>query len=863
MGAGAIYTARMGSAAGPGDDDILGIDMNDTDPRRGRGGGKRRARTGGGRRNDRKARLFRTLKLAVGIMLGVGAVGLIALAGLFIYYGSDPKLPNIKQMSDFHPPQLSRVLDRNGQPIGAVGGPERRRVMPLDKIPKHFLSAVIAAEDPSFYQHEGLDYSGIARAVISNVTRGRIGAGRWGQGGSTITQQVVKWLTQSFEKTPRRKIQEMILARRLSKQLSKDEILAIYVNLINYGAGYHGCEEAAQYFFGKSISQVDLAEGAFLAGVPQSPERNSPHKYPNAAKRRQIYVLEQMVLHRYIDQAAAKAAADRPIAVRPPSRSDLVHAPEAMSSVHRVLAEKYGAEAIPSLGAVVKTTLDLPLQKLAREALERGLESLDQRQGYRGPVGHVDGNKLGQYRYELKLARELGKGGEAAKQAAAEAARSKRPRRFELRPIRDPDIFEGLVEKLEKDPAKPREGRLVLDIGGRTGVVDLALESRYTRGAKPLTVDRFRPGDLVRVRLAPERRKSGAAAKDEATPLALELGPQAAMVVMDPRTRDILALVGGYNYRPGGWDRSQRALRPAGSTFKPFVFAAAIESRRYTPASVLIDAPTPYEGWNPKNYDNTTFKGRVRLRVALAESLNMVAVRLGGEVGLPAIIDLATRAGITTPMPKDVGLSLALGANSVSPLELANAFATFPAEGQRMSPRLVTAVNDEELPRADQPVVGMKPEVAYVMTSLMKSVISEGTGKAAARIGRPLAGKTGTSSEEKDAWFVGYSPDLLAAVWVGFDDGKSLGKGEAGGRTSVPIWTEFMAKALADRPTRDFSPPPGVDIVRIDPATGLLPPPGAEGMDEVFLEGTAPRETAVGGNEGETADKLLFQGANP
>jgi penicillin-binding protein 1A len=487
-------------------------------------------------------------------------------------------------------------------------------------------------------------------------------------------------------------------------------------------------------------------------------------------------------------------------------------------------------------------------------------------------VGHIDGSKRGQYRYELELARQLGKGGDVAKNAAAEAARSKRPRRYDLRPIRDPDIFEGLVESLEKDPAQPKAGRLVVDIGGRSGVVDLAQEPRYTRGPKPLTVDRFRPGDLVRVRLAPERRRTSTSAagqngKPGPEPLALELGPQAAMVVLDPRSRELLALVGGYNYRPGGWDRTQRALRQAGSAFKPFVFAAAIESRKLTAASVLIDAPEVYESvgevWKPQNYEKESYKGRVRLRTALAESLNTVAIRVANDVGLPAIISLAERAGITTPMPRDVGLSLALGANSVSPLELANAFATFPAGGQRQSWRLITEVNGEEQKVTEEPVAAFRPETAYVMTSIMKSVISEGTGKGAARVGRPVAGKTGTSSDEKDAWFVGFSPDLLAAIWVGFDDGKPLGKGEAGGRTAVPIWADFMTRALADRPTRDFTPPPGVEVVRIDPASGLLPPPGAEGVEEVFLQGTAPRETAVSTDEAATADKLLFQDGTP
>jgi penicillin-binding protein 1A len=849
----------MGSGAGPSadEDDLIGINMSDTDPRRRRSGNRKRS--GGGGAGGRRAKVIRVLKWVGGGILAAGALGMLLVAGLFLYYGSDPKLPNLKKISDYRPPQLTRVLDRNGKQVGAIGA-QRRRVVTFDKIPKQFIHAVISAEDPSFYQHEGIDYWGLLRAVVSNVTEGRIGPGRWGQGGSTITQQVVKSLLFSPEKTPRRKIQEMILARRLSKQLSKDEILTIYVNEINYGEGHYGCEEAAQYYFGKSISDVDLGEAAFLAGVPQRPEKHSPYKNAESAKTRQIYVLRQMVEHGYIDKAAADVPAKRPITVLPQSRADAGVAPEAVGTVSRLLAEKHGAEALPSLGAVVKTTIDAELQKQAREAVERGLESLDQRQGYRGPTGHLEGARLAQYRWELKLARDLGRNDEAGKAAAAEARRSKRPIRFNLRPIREPDVFEGVVDRVARDAADPKRARLVIDMGGRTGAVDLGQEGRYARGPKPLA-ERFRPGDLVRVRFAPERRR-GPQAKDEETPLALELGPQAAMVVLDPRTREVLALVGGYNYRPGGWDRSQRAFRQAGSTFKPFVYAAAIESGRYTAATLVNDAPEVYDLWKPQNYEKEVFRGRIRLRTALADSINTVAIRLLADVGLQPVTDLATKAGITTPFPKDVGLSLALGANSVTPIELANAFATFPAGGERASWRLVTAVNDEPLPRTDEPVAAFKPETAYVMISLMRSVVEEGTAKAAgARIRRPLAGKTGTSSDKKDAWFVGFSPDLLAAVWVGFDDSKTLGEGEAGGRTAVPIWTDFMARALADRPARDFTPPPAITVVRIDPATGLLPPPGTEGIEEVFLEGTAPKETSVNRDESAAADKLLFQGA--
>jgi penicillin-binding protein 1A len=865
--------ASEGDRGGGGDpgkeDQIFGIDLEDRDPRHSRGRRNRRRPTGG----DRRARVLRGLKLAgMGTLIG-GAACLLLASGLFLYYGSDPKLPNLKRLGDYKPPQMTRVLDRNGALMGSLGSPERRRVVPLDQVPKHFLNAVIAAEDPSFYKHEGIDYWAVVRSQITNILGGRIGPGRWGQGGSTITQQVVKLLLLSPEKTARRKIQEIILARRLSRQLSKDEILSIYVNQVNYGGGHYGCEEAAQHYFGKSIKDVSLAEGAFLAGVPQRPESHSPYKNPESAMSRRLYVLRQMVQHGYVDEATANKVAKQPLQVLPQTKTETGFAPEAVGSVHRLLAEKYGAEVLPTLGTTVKTTIDLGLQKLARESLERGLEGVDQRQGYRGPSGHLDGQKLEQYRHELRLARELGKGGAAAKAAAVEAARAKRPAKYGLRPIGEFDIFQGVVDRVERDeePApgasKPTHapgqgGRLVVDIGGSQGIVDLSLETRYTRGPKPWLVDRFRAGDLLRVRIAGERRKP-TDPPGAPPPLALELGPQAAMVVLDPQSHEVLALVGGYNYRAGGFDRTQRAFRQPGSAFKPFVYAASLMNGR-TAASMVNDAPEVYDLWKPQNYEKEQFRGPVSLRTALANSINTVAIRLLNEVGVPKVVELATRSGITTPMPPEVGLSLALGSNSVSPLELANAFATFADSGTFRKVRLVAGIEGEELPNADEPVPALRPEIAYLVVSLMRSVVEEGTARTAgARIRRPLAGKTGTSSDKRDAWFVGFSPDLLAAVWLGYDDSRPLGEGEAGGRTAVPIWTEFMARALADRPVKDFTAPAGIEVARIDPSTGLLPPPGVEGIEEVFLAGTAPRETTVNPEESSKADQLLFGSTPP
>lgn len=788
--------------------------------------------------------------LRVLLILGVvGAVlGMGGLAGIFIYYGRDPNLPTLRALGDYHPKQVVRVVDRSGAVIGEIG--EKRTVVPFSAIPKVLVQAVISAEDAAFYQHGGIDYRGMLRAFIENVVRRRTA-----QGGSTITQQVVKTFLLSPERTLRRKVQEIILARRLTEQLSKDEVLTLYLNQINFGQGHYGCEEAARYYFGKSVRDINTAEAALLAGLPQGPERLSPRRHPDAAKNRQRYVLGQMAEHGYITRQEAEKLAAEPIRL---SREvgPTVAAPEAMDYVGHVLAEDGRAKAAEN-GGIIETTIDAKLQLVAREALERGLEDLDARQGYRGRSGHLQGRALEKHRTQLTAARE-----ERQKKGWALG------------------IVDGVVEKVEADPQNPGGGRLIVDIGGVRGAVDLTREPRYEKGPKPL-VARFVPGDLVRVRLAPERGQGG-----ELVSLALEIGPQAAMVVMDPQTHEVLALVGGYNYRAPGFDRSRDARRQPGSSFKPILYAAALDTGKYTAASIVNDAATPIPmptgvTFKPQNHETDDYKGPVTLRFALAESINTVAVRVLADISIPTALDMARKVGLvlvpsgsgavfTSPRGEaramemtqalsKVGPSLALGAVDVAPIDMVNAYAAFASGGKRGDWSIVKSVLGQAM-AVKAPEQAVRPEVAYVITAMMKSVVQEGTARsAAARLRRPAAGKTGTSDISRDAWFIGYTPDLLAGVWVGFDDGKPLGRGEAGARSALPIWTSLMTKALANRPVRDFPQPPGVVVARIDKKTGLLALPGSDGLDEVFVNGTAPTEAAPAAGEEPSADKLLLE----
>jgi penicillin-binding protein 1A len=853
-----------------------GPTLDDRDPRRGSG---KRATTKSKLRTrppGRGAGEGPPWKRALRIGGTVAALGLFAaiavLVGLFSYYGSDPKLPDLSRLDTYRPKQVTRILDRNGKAIGELGN-EKRTVVPYDAIPKLLINAVVAAEDADYFQHSGLNYRGMIRAFLEDLVRGRRA-----QGGSSITQQVVKNLVLSPERTLRRKVQEIILARQLSEKLSKEEVLALYLNQIYYGHGRYGCEEAARYFFGKSVRDINLAEAALLAGLPQSPERLSPRRHPEAAKTRQRYVLGQMAERGYIDRATADRVAAEPIRLARESASARGIAAEAVDVVGAVLAEKLGESAATESGITVTTTLDGHLQELARASLERGLEDLDARQGFRGPSGHLTGRALDVRRYDLVKAHAGGLG--------------------------DSEIVEGIVARVEPDPKNVKLGHLYVDAGVREkghealkppvlprpsskkgpkakgprptwpsdealaaakegvkeGVVDLALEPRYSKGTKALS-ERFKPGDLVRVRYAADHPH----AEGRPFPLALELGPEAAMVVMDPTTHEILALVGGYDFHSGGFDRSLRASRQPGSAFKPIVYATAIEAKKITPASIINDAPEVYDLWKPQNYEKEEFRGPVRVRTALADSINTVAIKVLSDVGIDQVRAVATRIGITSPIAPDIGLSLALGSLTVTPLELCNAYATFADGGQTAKvdrASLVSAIGDQKLPPPQlQP--GLPPEVAYVMVSLMRSVIDEGTARSAVagKLHRPVAGKTGTSNGQRDAWFVGFTPDLLAAVWVGFDDMKKLGRGEAGGKTAAPIWADFMVKATAGKPTKDFAQPPGVVVQRIDKATGLLAAPGQESgtLDEVFLDGTAPTQQAPAAGEEQSPDKLLLQ----
>lgn len=735
----------------------------------------------------------------VGLLSVIG--GALGLATLVWYYGRD--LPAVESLREYRPAQTTRILDRDGRLIDELFV-ERRTVVPLSRVPRVFVLSVLAAEDADFYRHEGLDYPGLLRAVArSLVTGNRM------RGTSTITQQIVKNLILSPERSLARKVKELILARRLEQQYTKDEILALYLNTINYGHGRYGVEEASRFYFGKHIDELDLAEASLLAGVPQAPTHLSPRAHPEAAKRRQAFILTQLEEKRArywpdLTVEEIRTARERAVPITTiPEEGE--NAPEIVSYVRSTLTRIVGREAVSRGGYTVHTTLNLDLQHTARDALRAGLTKLDQRRGTKAPF-----------------------------RAPSRRASENAARRRVSSPLAAGRTYDATVIG-----ANDEAGLIELDIDGSRA------------NARISAVERFNPQHLPPSRFAERGAQLRAFVERLADPgeagavaeARIDLGPEGAVLVLDPRSREVLAMVGGYEMH-AGFNRALQAIRQPGSTFKPIVYAEAIRSRRYTAASLVDDAPGVFDRYRPENYETWTSQGAVRVREALAQSINLVAVRLTESLTPPAIIGLAQNLGISTTM--EPSLALALGASDVKPIELVNVYATLAAGGEWAEPQFIRRIvdsNGRNLPlAARQPNRRvLTPAEAYVVTSMLTSVVDHGTATGAQRLNRPVAGKTGTSNDARDAWFVGYTPDLVAGVWVGFDDNRSLGRRESGGKAAVPIWVDIMSVAERGRPVVTFPIPDGITTARIDPVTGQIAALDATTtMDEVFLSGTEP-----------------------
>jgi penicillin-binding protein 1A len=751
----------------------------------------------------------------IGIALGVLAVAAVVGVVLVIRH-YQAGLPSTAELKSYHPPQVTRVLARDGTVLGEVFV-ERRTLVRFDNVPVQVRLAALAAEDAGFYEHAGLSYFGMLRALVINLRSMRVK-----QGAGTITQQVVRNVLLSQERTFDRKMREILLAKKIEDELSKDEILELYLNHVYWGHGRYGVEEASRFYFGKSVRDVSLAEAAMLAGILKGPNLFSPRVDMERAKKRQTYVLEQMRAKGFARPDQVDAALKEPVLLAPEPESLPELAPEAVTEARRLLREVVGPAADRG-GYTVVTTIDPAAQAAARAAVRKNLDD---------------------YAARHKLLAPIVKG-------------KKEPAGFSGTPTTR-GVYEGVVVG-----ADDAQGTIAVRVGTVTGTVDVRTAARYNpKGLPPSKL--IEVGKVVRVSLLePPSDPAGdiEVVEDTApgvgeeavkpappTRMRLELGPQGALVAVDVRTREIIALVGSYEAVRAGLDRSKSHRQP-GSTFKTFVFGYGINARTLTPATILETDPLKLgTSYKPGNYDESEGKSPARLREALAHSVNVAAVSAMGRVGPQNVVAFAKGLGIESKLGAD--LSLALGAYEVTPREMAGAYAAFASGGEFEAPILIQKITGPNgvvidlKPRAPRRRV-MDEAAGYVTTSVLMSVVKTGTGKKAASLGRPIAGKTGTSNKSKDTWFVGYSTDIACAVWTGFDDAVSLGAGETGASAALPAFIEFMREAHRKRPVADFPVPAGVVRVMIDPATGLLARPEQEdAIEDVFVAGTEPTEVA-------------------
>jgi penicillin-binding protein 1A len=773
------------------------------------------------------AKLVRWSKIAIVSALVVGVVGFIALV-IFVRR-LEAELPSIADMrGNYHPPQVTRVLARDGTLLAELFT-ERRTVVPIASLPAHVKLAVLAAEDAGFYEHEGLNYYGILRAFAVNLK-----SGRTRQGGSTITQQVVKNLLLDSERSYKRKAREALLARKLEQELTKDEILELYLNHIYFGHGRYGIEEAARDNFGKPAKDLTIAEAALLAGLVAGPELFSPRKDVKKALVRRSFVLAQMREKGFLNEAQFQVADAEVVRVAPATEANNELAPEAVEIAKRTLHE-IDATGAARGGYTITTTIDPRLQAAARKALRDNLQAFDKRHGLGSGIGVVT-------RPTSPSADKKGK-------APPKPTLLKDPA-YEGTPSFDRHrVYVGVVAGTDD-----AQGLIDVRVGTVMGSFKLADYDRYNPD-KAVPSAFAQVGTRVRVSLlAPVPEGIAGTAPGAAlakVPLRLESGPESAMVAVDARSRDVLALVGSYEAVTGGLDRATQSKRQPGSTFKPIVYSYAIHSRRYTAASLIDVTPATFGTYKPSNYEGWTATDPLRLREVLANSVNIGAVRVLEDVGPANVVEWGHALGIASTMKPD--LSLALGSYEVAPLELCGAYATFAAGGEYQAPRLVTRIvgpdgKDVPLKTPPPPHRVLDETEAYVITSMLGSVVDHGTAVRAKSelAGRPVAGKTGTSNASKDTWFAGYSTEIAAVVWVGYDDGKPLGSAETGASAALPAWISFMKAAHQHKPPSEFPRPAGIVTAKIDTRTGKLPYDGdLETMDEVFLAGTEPTEVGA------------------
>jgi penicillin-binding protein 1A len=781
---------------------------------------------------------FLGLLFAVGTILFIVAV--TTVAGLLWHFSKD--LPDYSQLKDYEPPVMTRVHAADGSLLAEYAS-ERRLYLPIQAVPKLVINAFLAAEDKNFYEHGGLDFYGIGRAVMLYVQN--YGGGRRPQGASTITQQVAKNFLLTNELSVARKVKEALLALRIERTYSKDKILELYLNQIYLGLGAYGVAAASLLYYDKSVHELSIAEAAYLAALPKGPNNYNPFRRRDEAITRRNYVIDRMVEDGYIPAEAGEKARKEPlnIAVRP-AGAHTFEAEYFAEEVRRYISEKYGDKKLYEGGLSVRTTLDTKLQVLARKTMINGLVNFDEALGWRGPVTKIDtGGDWGVKLADVKSLSDI-----EPWRLAVVLEVNDQSARIGLQPTRDPG---GAVVKDREVGIVPVDGvKWAKPVNGAGKAIQRVTQVLAT-------------GDVVYVE--PLSKEKGEYRLHQVPEIS------GAMVVMDPLTGRVLAMVGGFSYDQSQFNRATQALRQPGSSFKPLVYAAAIDNG-YTPSSIVLDAPIEVDTgaggavWRPENYGGR-FYGPSTLRFGLEQSRNVMTVRLAQDIGMPLIAEYAKRFGVYDDLPPY--LSYALGAGETTMLRMVTAYSMFDNGGRRVKPTLVDRIQDRyghtiyrhderecrgcdgdkwrnqgEPSLVDRREQVIDPMTAYQITSMMEGVVQRGTATAVREVGKPIAGKTGTTNDEKDVWFIGYSPDIVCGVYMGYDKPRHIGRLATGGHVAAPIVRDFLKVALADKPPIPFRVPPGIKLIRVDAKTGMRAGPGdPRAILEAFKPGTAPPDS--------------------
>jgi penicillin-binding protein 1A len=786
--------------------------------------------------------------LALSILFVLGAAaGLGGLYWAYNYFSRD--LPDFTTIEDYKPDAVTSVYSSDGTLIGEFYK-ERRYPVSLSEIPEHVRKAFLASEDANFYEHPGIDVVSIVRALIKNIQTGKSL-----QGGSTITQQVVKNLLLTPEKRIERKVKEAILSYRLEKRLSKDDILEIYLNQIFFGNTAYGIRSAVELYYRKQLHEVTIAEAAMLAGLPKAPSRYSPIYHYDRARRRQLYVIRQMEEEGFISTDQAKQARNEKLVFYPAPQNNIFYAPYYVTEVRNRLLEKWPDLPVDTGGLTIRTAVDLEADKMAQKALRKGLLDVDKRRGWRGPLAHFEESDEDKYR---------------------KAYVSRIPEQLEIG-----EIYPALVLKTE-----PGDGTVIIKVGQKTALLDL----RKTEWAKRrlaaddtvsvnLPADTLRRGDVIEVSLLSDGENNEATLHLSQTP-----DIEGSLILLDPNTGHVRVVIGGYDYSRSQFNRTTQMRRQPGSAFKPIVYLSAIDGFRYTPSTLVNDTPRMFKvgqtHWSPSNFDHK-FMGKIPLFRALELSRNLVSADLVSRIGISPPIEYARKLGIESPLGKN--LSLSLGSSEVSILELARAYGVFAAQGALFDSVFITEIADSDgtvlydyqKDRFNRVVQAIPESSAFIMAHMMKGVVLRGTAQRVSALNRPVAGKTGTTNDQMDAWFVGFTPEWVCVVWAGFDKKKPIGRRETGGKVSAPIFLDFMKEFLehqdqkilekikqerthqedrlgVEMPPRDslapadFTVPEGVDPFMVDRYSGVLVPEdskeGYKPVKQYFLSGTRPPE---------------------